>query len=641
VGDRNLDELRNIIVQSMGDFFGFEPKFVQLDGIATSVAVDEGETRIAVGLADGRIAILDTDGRRLATYNASGGDNSPVRALRFEEPVAGELATIISVSQSGRVVRQSQSAKAEVLEQLDLNGIRTAQFDARGQWLVAHDDRSVEVWDVETWTLEFHARPDVSDSLTTACLSSDGRYLVAGYSTENPEQCGFVRWELPTGERLQKDNVDHSVTTPHGACFSHDGRYLAFGCTKLLIYDAHTLQPAFSPISFDVQAVATSSDGRYLASYNYQGEIEIRDASTFQPLAVCSSPANMSSQGAFDLYFAPGGGRLIASHANSLRVWDLNAAPERKRLIGHQEKIGTVTFSHGGTWVASASHDGTVRVWNAENGIPVRAPFNVGSRVHCVAFSSGDRYLAAATWDEPMIYVWSSGDWQSVGTLKHNLGDVTTLCFHPERNQLVASGADGLAIWNLIETGDQVELHLVDLEPERRALHAVTSRHGESIAWVGGNEKSVRIRDWQAGASRKLGGGAAIMLDAWHGLAFYPDGERLIFLGANGRLEIWDVRANRIQRTVDECGEFHLPLVACSPDGKWLLTKTDRRNVVIWNTESWEQSIVLPAERAGVDTVAWHPHSNQIAIGTSDGLISLWNLSMIRDELKTLRLVAE
>jgi WD40 repeat protein len=47
-----------------------------------------------------------------------------------------------------------------------------------------------------------------------------------------------------------------------------------------------------------------------------------------------------------------------------VRFWDVASHKEIAALTGHQRRIHFVTFSHSGTWVATAGMDRNVKLWN-------------------------------------------------------------------------------------------------------------------------------------------------------------------------------------------------------------------------------------------------------------------------------------
>ena len=63
-------------------------------------------------------------------------------------------------------------------------------------------------------------------------------------------------------------------------------------------------------------------------------------------------------------------GKLVASASRdrTVRLWDAATGAARQTLKGHSDWVNAVTFSPDGKLVASASYDGTVRLWDAATG---------------------------------------------------------------------------------------------------------------------------------------------------------------------------------------------------------------------------------------------------------------------------------
>jgi hypothetical protein len=49
---------------------------------------------------------------------------------------------------------------------------------------------------------------------------------------------------------------------------------------------------------------------------------------------------------------------------NVVRFWDVTSRSQVAALTGHQRRIHFVTFSHTGTWVATAGMDRNVKLWS-------------------------------------------------------------------------------------------------------------------------------------------------------------------------------------------------------------------------------------------------------------------------------------
>ncbi len=69
-----------------------------------------------------------------------------------------------------------------------------------------------------------------------------------------------------------------------------------------------------------------------------------------------------------------------------------------------------------------------------------------------------------------------------------------------------------------------------------------------------------------------------------------------------------------------------------SMDGSWLAS-CHGSMVSIWDTQSRKCLLVLPEEQSTIWIMAWSPDQKQLAVGSADGGLVLWNLPKIKAQL--------
>lgn len=243
---------------------------------------------------------------------------------------------------------------------------------------------------------------------------------------------------------------------------------------------------------------ALSPEGRRFATVEDQGQrIEVRpfeeaDASAARTLEVGEHRAR-------SVAFAPDGRYLLVA-GDAARVWRVSDSKLVRTLKGHIGDVRHAVWSPDGSRIATAGADGTVKLWVAANG-KLQAT------------------LAAE-------------------------GAIQALAFSHDGQRLAASGRSGVHVWSATDG-----LQLTMLPDVNVALAIAWSRDGRLIATAGENAK---IRVWLVDTGQLL-----TILDghreAVRGLAFTPDGSRLVSAGADNVALVWNVRrlaedANTLQR---------------------------------------------------------------------------------------------
>ena len=111
-----------------------------------------------------------------------------------------------------------------------------------------------------------------------------------------------------------------------------------------------------------------------------------------------------------------------------------------------------------------------------------------------------------------------------------------------------------------------------------------------------------------------------------YGVAFSPDGRRLAFVTAYGRILLWDVEKRQLLSDLQESDRQFIS-VSFSPDSKRLVTGEDEGAVRLWQVEPLGQVAVIGQHAARIKSVAFSPDGNQVASASDDQTIALWDVA--------------
>ena len=128
------------------------------------------------------------------------------------------------------------------------------------------------------------------------------------------------------------------------------------------------------------------------------------------------------------------------------------------------------------------------------------------------------------------------------------------------------------------------------------------------------------------------------MNQGWHGLAFDPANQNLVFISDQGMAEFWDVARDASSFHLGETGHFKAPQIAVSPDGRWFAGLVAPDVVEVWDIRQRKRVYWFRPERSSVWSLAWSRDNQSLAVGFSDGGLVIWSLSIIREELQQMGL---
>ncbi|MEB3121598.1 MAG: WD40 repeat domain-containing protein [Snowella sp.] len=175
--------------------------------------------------------------------------------------------------------------------------------------------------------------------------------------------------------------------------------------------------------------------------------------------------------------FSPNGQTLASISYKIIKLWNVEKGEELLTLTGH-EIFNSVSFSPDGQTLASASDDNTIKLWKAETGEELLILTGHEFGVNGVSFSPDGQTLASASRDKT-IKLWKAETGKVLLTLTGHEDYVSSVSFSPDGQTLAsASGDNTIKLWK-VETGEA----LLSLTGHESSVTSVSfSPDGQTLA---------------------------------------------------------------------------------------------------------------------------------------------------------------
>ena len=122
----------------------------------------------------------------------------------------------------------------------------------------------------------------------------------------------------------------------------------------------------------DVNCLALSKDGRWIAAGTWHGDLFLWDAKTFEQLQVFSHKENYYVIHGVD--FSPDSTRLVTTSYRTATIWGVRKKVQR---LDHKDWVIAAKYSPQGDRIATATHE-SVRIWDSgDSRLLVHIPVNV------------------------------------------------------------------------------------------------------------------------------------------------------------------------------------------------------------------------------------------------------------------------
>ena len=266
----------------------------------------------------------------------------------------------------------------------------------RDQLISAGKDATLRIWSAATGQMKRIINMDHGEATS---LAVRGRYAATGH------QNGYAAvWDLEAGTKIA--DLRRNEAPVWSLTFTNSGRLaVAAHDWTVSLWDIRKPEAPIHVLSGHdnpVQAVALSSNGKFLASGGADRQLRLWDLNTLDRIRTYRRQGDFISA----ISFSPDD-RLVASGTlnGGISIFRPNSRSRVRRLGGHDGEITAMAFSPDGALFITASKDSTIRVRETRR-------------------------------------------WRTLKTLPDHQGPVTALAIAPDGQTFATAGADGtLRIW--------------------------------------------------------------------------------------------------------------------------------------------------------------------------------------------------
>ena len=587
-------------------------------------------TRILTATADGTIRIWDSASDKLLDSFPGFG---PLNHAAFSPD-----GTSIVIANNDGNARVLNARTGKVTGVLTPSGggayaVSSAAFSPDGKLIVTtYADGTARIWDSRT---DKQAGPtltaDQASPLLSGAFSPDGKLLVTA-SGNGTARIYNVRTGAQMGEVRRSIGLD-------GAAFSPDGKLVvvASGDGTATIWNAttdrlvQTLAPPGS--NYVIFSAAFSPDGRQVVTASSDGVAHVWDAANGQLLRTLGTPGHDSLQTAA---FSPDGKSIVTGSAGGLvGVWSAVTGRQIAPLTVTEASFNplrSAALNPGGTMAVTGSQFGTVTIWKApapHSGTSDWKQVNVismpeGDAVNAVAFSSDGNQIATAN-QSGGAYVWDFPSGVPEGEAVSGVGQpLSSIMFDPANSHLVVTADDsGYAqIFNV--RNDDLQVGESFGEPGYAMNGVAFSPDGKRIV-TAGSDGYARI--WNASDHKQIGGkfGYGSPMSS---AEFSPNGKEIVTTQSDGNTYIWDATKSTPVKLTEIQEPGNLPDDATfSPDGSEVVTAGADGTAREWDASTGSQIVAFAGSTGAINTVAFS--GTELITASSDGTAKIWDAEPI------------
>ena len=457
---------------------------------------------------------------------------------------------------------------------------------------------------LKTWSLPIPASRSIvtPDRVLAAVLSANGQKLYTAGADKIARS-----WTMPAGT-AERQFAGHTGPVTALAVTADGATLITAGADETIRFWNTANSTQTGQISGHVGGITSLSiSGTLLASAGEDGTVKL-----WQLPTVPAKPfAHPDAVNALSLS-ADGSRAVTIGNDKQARVWVLATGQMERSQTAGMGPISAVAIAPDNVTLAVAGADKSLSIWNA--GKEVRKFPSLPSPAQSIAFSTNGATIAVGRADTAvqLLTIAESKDKkekEKEKILAGHTGPITALTYNSKGDLLISASADKtVRLWNAVDGAAKGQFN------HAGPIAALAlSKDGTRIA-VGGADKTISM--WTLADSKPAG---TITSPAEvRGLSISPDGLKVAAAGNDGKMRIYGIDG-KLQETFVHDGPA--TGIAFLPDGKRLISSSADKTARIWTF-----AFIAQGSHAGpVRQVFVTPTADRVFSAGDDKNLRIWD----------------
>ncbi len=487
-------------------------------------------------------------------------------------------------------------------------------------------DKTAIVWDAtngkQVYVLDGH-----TDAIWTVAFSPDSKTLLTTSADATARLWDLTACQGTTCPSRELKGHEKAVWT---GTFSPQGNAVVTagddGLAKL--WDAHS--GAFlgdvAQHQSEINAVAFSPDGHYLATASSDQTVHVTDLTTCKG-TTCSFQPFETQAVLWNVAFSPDSKYMVVG-SDDQNAYKVNLATNsiELQLAGHSDAVLGVAYSPDGKYIATSSRDGTARIWDADTGQPIAVLRGHDNSVWSVAFTPDSRLLLTGSADTT-ARLWDISDSSALRVLRGTFAKVLGADFSGNGKRVITVGADQLArIWD-VDTGNVI----ATLVGHEGAINDGALNEDGTRAATASSDSTARL--WDVKNCHGDPGNSDcpfIELQGHEGVVrsvtFSPDLKSVLTASDDGTVRLWDATTGAALKTI-QAHDGPVNHASFSADGKWIVTASGDHTAGVFDAVTGDRKFLLVGHTGAVNGASFNADATLVVTGSDDRTARIWDLA--------------